>query len=358
MAGPARILVVLLNYRTPELSLEALAAARTAMQGLEGEIVVVDNDSRDGSFDRLSAEVNARGWAGGETPVSVLQSGRNGGFGAGNNHGIRMVLARGPRPDLVHVLNSDALPAPDAIARLAEALAAHPEAGLAGSYIHGPEGEPHITAFRFPSILGELEGAARIGPLTRLLGEHTVPMALPELTTFVDWLAGASLMMRMDMLEEIGLFDERFFLYFEETDLCLRAARAGWRTLYVRESRVSHVGSASTGMRRWRRVPRYWYDSRLRYFVKNHGAAYAAAATAAHLAGGVAARTRAALQRRPPGDPPHFLRNLALHYLRALANGQAWRAAPVAEPAASPAPAAHEPEGPPAPPAPARQAGE
>ena len=311
-----RLLVVLLNYRTAEMTLRAAEAALVALEGLDAEMVVVDNDSRDGSFERLSEAAKTRGWTAGGR-VRVIQSGRNGGFGAGNNVGIRAGLCDGTAPDLVYLLNSDAFPAPDAIRRLCDALAGDPQAGLAGSYIHGPEGEPHVTAFRFPSVLSELEGAARLGPLTRLLGDHRVPMEVPDRTRPVDWLAGASLMIRREVLDGIGLFDETFFLYFEETDLCRRASAAGWRTLYVRESAVAHIGSVSTGMKRWTRVPGFWLDSRWHYFVKTHGRAYAAAATAAHVAGGLVWRLRRLVQRKPPADPPRFLRDLVAHDLRA-----------------------------------------
>jgi GT2 family glycosyltransferase len=125
-------------------------------------------------------------------------------------------------------------------------------------------------------------------------------------------------MLRRRMLEEVGHFDETFFLYFEETDLCLRAARAGWQTYYVHSSGVLHVGSSSTGMKLWSRTPQYWFDSRLHYFTKNHGRAYASRATLARIAGAALWRIRVALSRRPLGDPPHFLRDLTVHYLRSL----------------------------------------
>ena len=115
-----------------------------------------------------------------------------------------------------------------------------------------------------------------------------------------------------------GLFDETFFLYFEETDLCLRAARAGHATHYVRESRVAHIGSVSTGMKTWARVPGFWLDSRWHYFTKNHGRAHALGATALHALGGALWRIRRVVQRKPPADPPHFLRDLMFHDLRAL----------------------------------------
>lgn len=309
----ARVLTILLNWRSAEMTVQALAAAVVAMQGVEGGITVVDNNSGDGSEERLRAEVSARGWG---DRVRVVQAGVNGGFGAGNNVGIRAGLPDGP-PDFVYILNSDAFPAPDAIRILRDHLLTHPATGFAGSYIHGTDGAPHTTCFRFPGIASEFEGAARTGPVSRLLRRHIVPMDIPASGVMrVDWLAGASLMMRQSVLDDIGLFDEGYFLYFEETDLCLRAARAGWPTDYLRASEVAHVGSASTGMKHWARVPGYWFDSRWRYFAKNHGRGTALAATLAHLAGGLLHRLRCGLTRRPCGDPPHFLRDMAAHMLR------------------------------------------
>ena len=311
----ATVLTVILNWRTPAMTLQSCEAALRAMEGIAGAITIVDNDSGDGSFETIRAEVLARGWDKGTVPVQVIQSGRNGGFGAGNNVGIRAGLPGGARPDYAYILNSDAFPAPDAIRALLAHLEAHPQTGFAGSFIHGTDGVPHRTAFRFPSAWGELEGAARFGPISRLLKRHIVAQPIPEATGRVDWLAGASLMMRQDVLDRIGLFDEVFFLYYEETDLCLRAARAEWPTDYVLESRVAHIGSASTGMKTWARIPGFWLDSRRHYFTKNHGHIYAAVATLAHVAGGVFWRLRLLVQRKDRGDPPHFLRDLIVHYL-------------------------------------------
>ena len=333
----AQVLTVILNWRTAPMTLQATEAALRAMQGMAGAITIVDNDSGDGSFEMLSAEVAARGWDRGAVPVRVLQSGWNGGFGAGNNVGIRAGLPGGGRPDYVYILNSDAFPAPGAIHALLDHLEAHPDTGFAGSYIHGEDGVAHRTAFRFPSIASELEGAARTGPVSRLLRAHIVALPIPQTTTRVDWLAGASLMMRQDVLDRIGLFDETFFLYFEETDLCLRAARAGFPTDYVRESEVMHIGSVSTGMRTWRRIPAFWLDSRRHYFTKNHGHFYAAAATLAHVAGGLLWRARLLVQNKDRGDPPHFLRDLIV---LSVAGGGRAKAAPAVDSTDKTSPAA------------------
>jgi N-acetylglucosaminyl-diphospho-decaprenol L-rhamnosyltransferase len=306
------VLCVILNWRTAEMTRRAAESALVAMDGIDGAITIVDNDSQDGSFEGLRAAFD------GHPRVRVIQSGRNGGYGAGNNVGIRAGLPDGSAPDYIYILNSDAFPAPDAIRVLRDHLDTHPGTGFAGSLIHGEDGSPHTTAFRFPSALGELEGAAQTGPVTRLLRNHVVAPPLPATTQPVDWLAGASVMMRRTVLDRIGLFDEAFFLYYEETDLCRRAAMAGWAMVYVVESRVMHIGSVSTGMKDWRRVPDYWFRSRRHYFEKNHGRAYALLATGAHLTGIAIFSLRMLVGRRKRHWPPYFLRDLVKHsFMRA-----------------------------------------
>lgn len=305
--------VVVLNWRTAGMTLEAARAALREIAGMAGGLTIVDNDSGDGSFEAMQAAT--QDWAGAGR-LAVVQSGWNGGFGAGNNHGIRQGLPDGQRPDLVYLLNSDAVPQPGAIRALVDHLARHPEAGIACSRLRGPDGDPHSTAFRFPSAAGEFESASRSGPVTRLLRNKVTSLPQPVTSCRVDWSAGASMMLRMDMLDRIGLFDEGFFLYFEETDLCRRAAAAGWQTHYVVESEVVHIGSASTGMKEWRRIPDYWYDSRRRYFEKHHGRLGALCATAATLGGEGLWRLRCLLQRRDSGTPKGHIARLTRHALR------------------------------------------
>ena len=189
------VLAIILNWRTAEMTLRSAEAARLAMTGLRGAITIVDNDSQDGSFEWLSRAVHQRGWDQAEVPVHVVQSGWNGGFGAGNNVGIRGGLPNGDRPDYLYILNSDAFPEPDAIRRLHDYLDTHPKVGFAGSAILGEKGDIHHTAFRFPSVAGELEQAARTGPITRILRRAVIAPPLPQHSGPVDWLAGASMMM-------------------------------------------------------------------------------------------------------------------------------------------------------------------
>ena len=309
MTAAPTCLTVILNWRTADMTLKSAEAALRAMNGIAGEIVIVDNDSGDGSFEKMTAEARARGWTAGNR-LRVIAAGRNGGYGAGNNCGIRAGLTSGARPDYVYLLNSDAFPEPDAIRTLMAFLDDHPRAGIAGSHVRGEDGAPHVSRFRFPTVAGEFEQAVKLGLVTRALRDSVIPMDLPDTPARADWVAGASMLMRAAMLDRIGLFDETFFLYFEETDLCLRAARAGWECWYVPASRVMHVGSVSTGMKSWTRTPAYWFASRRHYFSKNHGRATLAAATLARAVGGAFWRLRCALTRRPLGEPRHFLRDL------------------------------------------------
>ncbi len=309
--GPT-VLTVILNYRTAEMSIQSAEAAVREMEEIAGEIIIVDNNSEDGSEEHMRAEVDARGWAA-SGRVRVLQSGYNGGFPFGTNHGMRAGLSDGSRPDYCYALNSDAFPDAGAIKVLLSYLEEHRDVGFAGSFIHGDDGVPHETCFRFPSLLNELEGAMSFGPVSRLLKNNAMVLPIPEETGPVDWLAGASLMMRDSVLQKVGLFDETFFLYFDDPDLCRRALKAGWPTIFVRESEVTHIGSVSTGMKTWKRIPTYWLDSRLHYYVKHHSWGVLAMATLIQILGGSFANARAVLQGRKCSKPPRFIRDMVAH---------------------------------------------
>ena len=314
-----KLIAVILNFRTAGMTIEATQATLNALNAaaFDWRVIIVDNDSGDDSEEKLRQACldhqskNTQGWE----HVEVIQSGNNGGFGAGNNVGIRYGMEKYPDLEYAYILNSDAFPEQEAISTLISFLDENPRYGIAGSRIHGTDNEPHITAFRFPSIQSELEDSIAFGPVTRLLKNYVVPMGMPEAAIDVDWLAGASMVMRTQMIKEIDLFDETFFLYFEETDLCRRASQKGWKIRYLTESRVAHIGSASTGMKKWTRIPSYWLDSRRHYFKKNHGAWYFYVATLLKLLGHSFNELRCFVTRRDSGRPEQFGRDLLKHTL-------------------------------------------
>ncbi len=143
------------------------------------------------------------------------------------------------------------------------------------------------------------------------------------------------MILRRTMLEEIGLLDEGLYTYFDDPDMCLRARRAGWEVWYAPQSRVVHLEGASTGIAQTvKRRPEYWFQARRRFWLKNHGAAYAAAVDAAYLAGLVLWRTRRRVQRKPDPDPPLLLADAFRHSV--FRTG--FRVVEVENPALAPAP--------------------
>ncbi len=312
------VLACLLNWRTAEMTVRSLERVLQELVRIPGaRACVVDNDSGDGSFEKISEAVQSRGWS---KLVDVVASGYNGGFGYGNNVALRRGLSSADPPDYFYLLNSDAFPDDGAVKRLMEHLDEHPRTGLAGSFIHALDGRPQESAFRFPSVLGEVERTARFGALSAVLNDKSIVMPIPEQTAPVDWVAGASMMIRRRVLEQIGLFDETFFLYYEETDLCLRARRAGWDIDYVRDSSVAHIGGASTGVQSHtvvkKRMPEYIWASRRHYFLKNHGRATLWAANAAMFVGGASFRVRRVLQRKPDPERPREWLDGVLYNMR------------------------------------------
>ncbi|MEL6185937.1 MAG: glycosyltransferase family 2 protein [Myxococcota bacterium] len=307
-----KVLAIIVNFRTPDLALDAVRALVPELEGLPARVIVVENDSGDGSYEKIEAGIAAADWG---DRVELIASGRNGGFGFGNNVGMRRGFASGELPEYVYLLNPDAKTDPGAVKALIDAMDARPDAGIAGSYIHLMDGSPFVNAFNFHGVLSELEGNVRFGPLTKLLaGQSILVRPTPETTTEVDWVGGASMMMRRSMLDEIGLFDETFFLYFEETELCLRAKKAGWKTLYVPESSVGHIGCAATGAYDVeKRRPEYWFDSRRYYYEKHFGKVYTQFADAALVYGQLVWKLRRLVERKPARDPAFFVRDFLTH---------------------------------------------
>lgn len=309
------ILIILLNYRTADMTLRAAQSVLGDMGTMNAEMIIVDNGSGDGSFDRLTQVAHQRGWTH-DHRVRVMGTGQNGGFGAGNNFGIRQGLSDGSTPDFVYLLNSDAFIDSGALHVLMDFMANHPDVGFAGSQLRGENDDPHTTHFRFPTVSGEFEQAIKLGVVTRLLENAVIPMPASKKPVQADWAAGASMLIRSTALRDIGLFDETFFLYFEETDLCRRGSMAGWQTWFVPQSTVMHIGSVSTGMKTWGRTPSYWFDSRRHYFIKNHGRTYLVGATLARIAGGLLWRARRVISPRPLAEPRWFLTDFVRHAVR------------------------------------------
>jgi len=304
------LLVAIVNYRTPRLVVECLQELEPEMRSRsKAKVVVVDNDSGDGSVELIQGAIAQFGW---QSWAEVLPSAHNGGYAYGNNLAIRPALASDTPPDYIWLLNSDAQARPGAVQALIDFLDTHPQAGIVGSCLLNPDESDWAMAFRFPTVLSELERGFRLGFMSKLLANWAVPRSMGKEPESVDWLPGASMMIRRQVFESIGLMDEDYFLYYEETDFCLQSKRAGWECWYVPESKVMHIAGQSTGVTSRqevapKRLPQYVFDSRRRYFVKNHGFLYALLTDLAWAVGFASWRLRRVLQRKPDTDPPHLL---------------------------------------------------
>ena len=233
-----------------------------------GKVIVVDNNSQDDSIEKLTNYVllnQAEAW------VDIVPMPHNGGFAYGCNAGISRAIAVDTTVDYVMLLNPDTLVRTDAIASLSNFMDASPQVGIAGSQLENSEGGIENSAHRFHSLMGELLDGARLGILSRLFSKFETTPALKASNFQCDWVSGASMMIRWQLIKDIGLMDEKFFLYFEEVDFFHRAAKAGWQTWYVPAAKVMHIEGAATGIKSAKRRPQYWYDSRRRYFIKHHG---------------------------------------------------------------------------------------
>ena len=302
------VLVVIVNYRTAELVIACLHSLAAEVKGTAAQfgvhVVVSDNASEDASVLRLQEAVRNFGWSGW---VSIQPLERNGGFAFGNNAAIRPALASSNPPQYIWLLNPDTVVRPGALATLVEFLDSHPDAGIAGCRLVDIDGIPEWSAFRFPSVLGELENGVRLGVITKLLSRWVVSPPVPSVTTPCDWASGASLLVRRAVFEAIGLLDENYFMYFEEVDFCLRARRAGWICWYVPQAQVLHLAGQSSGVTGQRaqsgRRPDYWFAARRYYFRKHLGPGRTLLADLAWSLGFLSFRIRQRLRLRHRSTP-------------------------------------------------------
>ncbi len=306
------VTIAIVTYRSADLTIGCLRSieAERSMPGLRIRVVVVDNDSGDAPAIAKAIEANSWSW------VTLVRAPKNGGFAYGNNLAFRFARNDGPL-DYLHLLNPDTLVRKGAIGALVRFLEACPDVGIVGSSFENLDGSDWPIAFRFPSVMSEIEGGLQLGLASRVLQRWVVALEMTGVAQRVDWLPGASMMIRPAVFDAICGFDETYFLYFEETDFCLRAKNAGFSTWYVPESRVMHIQGQSTKVTErnvaLKRLPSYWFESRRRYFIASHGTIGAIAidvvAVLAHSVG----RLKRIAQRRTDRGVPHFLRDLVYH---------------------------------------------
>ncbi|MDJ0843730.1 glycosyltransferase family 2 protein [Crocosphaera sp.] len=259
--------IVIINYRTPQLVIDCLQSLQPQIDSSRHRVMLVDNDSGDDSVPILEQAIKDYHW---ESWVTLIPSPVNGGFSAGNNIGIKAATA-----NAYLLLNSDTIVREGAIACLEMALEKHPEAGLISPHLEWPDETPQISCFRYHSPISQFIDAAATGPITKLLNAYNVPIPVKDTPFEPQWTSFACVLIRQAVIEEIGLMDEGYFMYFDDVDYCRRARKAGWTVLHWPEARVVHLrggsGSVKSDMAARKRPRSYLYASRSRYFAKFYG---------------------------------------------------------------------------------------
>jgi len=259
--------IIILNYRTPQLTLNCLDSLALQINPEQHHVILVDNASGDESVRIFRETIEQKHW---QQWLTLIVSETNGGFSTGNNLGIQAIEA-----NAYWLLNSDTIVLPGAMGLLLATLREHPEVGLLSPRLEWPDGQPQISCFRFHSPASEIIAGASTSIITKLLRSFDVPIPVSDELNFSQWTSFASVLIRRDVFEQIGLMDESYFLYYEDVDFCRRAHQGGWRVANFPQARVIHLrgGSSSTktDILTRKRPSDYLYKSRARYFAKFYG---------------------------------------------------------------------------------------
>lgn len=220
-----KVAIIILNYRVKDLSLQCIKSVlKSDYQNLQ--VIAVDNDSQDGFEDEVRKIPN----------VNFLQTGANLGFTGGNNLGIKQALNGGA--DYVFILNPDTTVEKETISKLVLGLESN-NAGIVGPKIYFESSKNIWYAggnFDKNNVLG-----SHIGVNEKDAGQYDIQQE-------TDYVTGAAMLVKKEVFEKIGLFDDRYFLYYEDSDFCVRAKRAGFKIMYIPTAIVYHANAKSTGL--------------------------------------------------------------------------------------------------------------
>lgn len=263
------VTVIVVNYNTAHLLDRMFGALEAACGTLRVQVIVVDNASRDRSVDLLRTKY---------PNVELIENLTNVGFGRANNQALL-----GARGRYVLLLNTDAFLAADTLQKTLDFMDTHPRCGVLGVKLVGDDGALQPSCRYFPTpwnVFLSSTGLARFFPRTRLVDDMSWDHASVR---ECDWVPGCYYLVRREVIDRVGLFDPRFFLYYEEVDHCRRVRHAGWGVMYYPFARVVHIGGESAQSdgqltQAGRQISILQIESELLYFRKHYGIAGVSAA--------------------------------------------------------------------------------
>jgi len=257
--------IIILNYKTQGLVKQCIKNVREATDNLDYEIIVVDNGSNDGCEKMMKENFSE---------IKFIQTGKNLGFAAGNNRGIKEANGK-----YVMLLNPDITVLDNSIKKMVDFMEKNPEVGLAGPKLINPNGTYQISCRTFQTPRLIFYRRTPLGRLTfakKLLQEHLMLEFDHETNKEVDWVMGACMLVRKSALDKVGLLDERFFFYVEDMDWCRRFWQNGFKVFYLAEAEMVHLyerASASDDWSFWNfnKMTRRHIASWIKYFAKYFG---------------------------------------------------------------------------------------
>jgi N-acetylglucosaminyl-diphospho-decaprenol L-rhamnosyltransferase len=256
------ISVILVSYNTAGLLGKCLSALRAALDGFVHEIVIVDNASRDGSVELIKTD---------HPDCRLIENRCNVGFARANNQALKLIHG-----GHLLLLNTDAFVERDTLHKSVAYLNDNQDCGLLGVRLVGQDGTPQPSARFFPTPLNlflRSSGLDSIFTRVRMVDDAAWDQAAVR---HCDWVPGCFCLIRREVVDQLGLFDARYFLYYEEVDLCFAAKKAGWKVACIPGTTVVHLGGESaksegTVTPVGRQLEAMQIESELLYFRKNHG---------------------------------------------------------------------------------------
>lgn len=249
--------IVVVNWNTCDILRDCLESIYSETKGVQFEVIVVDNASSDGSVNVVKSEF---------TQVVLLENKENRGFAAANNQGMAIAHGR-----YVLLLNSDTIVLDGVIDKVVAFADTHPKAGITGCRVLNEDKALQLSSFMFPSILNMtlwITYLFKLFPCNWFFGRERMTWWSRNDVREVDVLTGCFMLVRQKALEQVGSMDERFFMYFEETDWCYRFKQAGWKIMFTPCGEIIHLGGVSTKQVKPQMV-KQWRKSMLLYYKKH-----------------------------------------------------------------------------------------
>ncbi|GIP35110.1 glycosyltransferase family 2 protein [Paenibacillus sp. J2TS4] len=250
--------IIILNYNTCELTLNALESVYGSNTGFKYEVILIDNASSDSSVERIRGKF---------PQVRMIENKKNVGFSRANNQGMRIATGK-----YILLLNSDTIVQPDTFDIMLQFMEEHLEIGASGCKIILPDGSLDKACRRgFPTPSASFYyafGISKLFPRVPRFNQYQLGYLNPDEEYPVDCLVGAFMLVRRQAIEEVGMLDEEFFMYGEDVDWCYRIKQAGWQNYYYPKTHIIHYKGASSRKKPWKII--YEFHRAMYLFHRKH----------------------------------------------------------------------------------------